>query len=121
MKTNKSYTELNVWKEARKLVKIIYKLTERLPDKEKFNLTSQLQRASVSIVSNISEGIGRNTKKDTAQFMFMSRGSAYELETQLFLCIDLEYLSEKALEEAFMQIETVKKLISGFINYLQKD
>lgn len=121
MHTNKSYTELNVWKEARKLVKVIYKLTEHLPDKEKFNLTSQLQRASVSIVSNISEGIGRNTKKDTTQFMFVSRGSAYELETQLYLCIDLGYLQEEAADEAFSQVETVKKLISGFINYLQKD
>ena len=121
MSENKSYRELEVWKEARKLVKIIYVLTEKLPDKEKYNLASQMQRAAISIVSNIAEGVGRNTKRDTAQFMFMARGSVYELETQLFLGVDLGYFNESEIQEAFQQIEKVRKLLSGFINYLQKN
>ena len=120
MPENKSYRELEVWKEARKLVKMIYVLAEKLPDKEKFNLVSQMQRAAISIVSNIAEGVGRNSKKDTAQFMFIARGSVYELETQLFLSIDLSYFKEHKVQETFLQIEKVRKLLSGFINYLQK-
>lgn len=120
MSENKSYRELEVWKEARKLVRMIYVVTEKLPDKEKFNLVSQMQRAAVSIVSNVAEGVGRNTKKDTAQFMFIARGSVYELETQLFLGIDLTYIKEPEVQETFLQIEKVRKLLSGFINYLQK-
>ena len=121
MSSSKSYKELEVWKEARKLVKMIYTLTDNLPDKEKYNLSSQLQRAAISIVSNVAEGVGRNTKKDTTQFIFMARGSIYELETQLLLCLDLSYLEENEIQETFEQIEMVRKLLSGFINYLQKN
>lgn len=117
---NKSYRELEVWKEARKLVKRIYILAEKLPDKERFNLTSQMQRAAISIVSNIAEGVGRNTKKDTAQFMLVARGSAYEPETQIYVCIDLGYFNDIEAQETFQQIEKERKLLSGFINYLQK-
>lgn len=96
------------------------KLTEKLPEKEKYNLVSQMQRTAISIVSNISEGVGRNTKKDIGQFMYVARGSVYELETQIYLCIDLGYFKEAELQHAFQQIEKVRKLLSGFINYLQK-
>jgi len=120
MAENKSYRELEVWKEARKLVKMIYVLAEKLPDKEKYNLVSQMQRAAISIISNVAEGAGRNTKKDTAQFMFVARGSVYELETQLYVSVDLLYIKESETQEAFQQIEKVRKLLSGFINYLQK-
>lgn len=77
----KSYRELDAWKEARKMTKEIYIITKKFPDDEKFCLTQQMRRAAVSVPANIAEGVGRNHTKDTIQFLYISRGSLYELET----------------------------------------
>ena len=91
-----------------------------IPDKEKFRLTDQMCRAAVSIPSNIAEGIGRKTAKDKTRFMYISRGSSFELEAQLYIAKDLNYINELKFSEALDSIVSVKKLINGFINYLQK-
>ena len=80
----KSYTDLDVWKKSRELVKEIYVLTKAFPKDEMYGLSSQIKRSAVSVPSNIAEGYGRNHTKDTLQFLFIARGSLYELETQLF-------------------------------------
>ena len=85
MKDNKSYTNLDVWKNSRELVKQIYMLTSNFPKEEIYSLTSQLRRAAISIPSNIAEGSKRGTKKDFRQFVGIAKGSAAELETQLYL------------------------------------
>jgi four helix bundle protein len=85
----KKYIELNVWIYARKLVNIVYALTKLFPKEEQFGLTNQMRRCAVSIPSNIAEGCGHNHKKDGLQFFYISRGSLYELETQLYLSNDL--------------------------------
>lgn len=120
MKENSNYTELNVWKESRLLVKLIYKLIEEFPKEEQYGISSQIKRSVVSIPSNIAEGIGRNTIKDSIQFYYVSRGSLYELETQLYLSSDLNFISKNQLEIILGQITTVKKLLSGFINHYKK-
>ncbi|MBB4806450.1 four helix bundle protein [Chryseobacterium defluvii] len=79
---SRDYTELEVWIEGRKLVDVIYTLTTSFPKEELFALTSQIRRAAISIPSNIAEGCGRRTSKDTLQFLRIARGSFYELETQ---------------------------------------
>ena len=80
----KVYTELEVWKESRILVKDIYSITKSFPKEEIYGLSNQLRRCAVSIPSNIAEGCGRRTSADTIQFLHISRGSLYELETQLY-------------------------------------
>jgi four helix bundle protein len=70
-----NYTDLEVWKEARYLVKVIYEMTRQFPDSEKFGLISQIQRAAISIPSNIAEGCGRDIKKDSIRFFYIARGS----------------------------------------------
>ena len=115
-----NYKNLDVWKESRKLVSVIYLLTKEFPIDEKFGLTSQIKRASISIPSNIAEGIGRNSKKETRQFCFIAKGSLYEVETQLYLALDLGFVQEKEIEKVLNQITTVRKLIIGFIKYLDK-
>ena len=82
------YRDLNVWKKAIKLVKAIYKLTQTFPKEEIYGLTSQMRRSAVSIPSNIAEGQARRGNKEFSQFLYVSKGSAAELETQLIDSIE---------------------------------
>lgn len=120
MSDEKNYKNLDVWKEARKLVSLIYVLTNEFPEDEKFGLTSQIKRAVISVPSNIAEGMGRNSSKETRQFFYIAKGSLYEIETQIYLALDLGFIQEKKAEQIFTQIITVRKLIIGFIKYLDK-
>jgi four helix bundle protein len=115
-----SYRDLDVWQQSRTLVKDIYQLTKDFPKEEQFGLTNQLRRAAVSIPSNIAEGCGRNHFKDSIQFFFVARGSLYEVETQLIVASDLEYISKEILTSTSQQVTRCKKLLNGFINYYQK-
>jgi len=115
------YTEINVWIEARKLVANIYEVTGNYPKEELFGLVNQLRRCAVSIPSNIGEGCGRNTKKDSLKFFYIARGSLYELETQIYLSYDLNYISNIILQELLDKLEVVRKLLSGFIRYFNAD
>jgi four helix bundle protein len=113
------YKELNVWKESIDLVKLVYEVTQKFPSEEKFGLVSQLRRASVSIPSNIAEGNGRSSDKDYKRFVEMAYGSALELETQLIISVELNFIKEN--DSIFKKLEQVKKLLSGFIKYLKKE
>jgi len=114
-----SYTQLDAWKKARLLVCEIYRLTSRFPKEEMYGLTSQMRRAAVSIPSNIAEGCGRQYKKETIQFQFIARGSQYELETELYLSFDLGFITEAELNKTLELLVECRKLLSGFINYLE--
>ncbi len=113
----KSYTDLDVWKKSRTLVKDIYLLTKDFPKDEMYGLSSQMKRCAVSVPSNISEGHGRNHAKDTLQFFYISRGSLYELETQLFLSLDLEFIKKESFDINFETITHCKQMINGLIRY----
>lgn len=110
------YKELDIWIQARKLVKIVYVLTTSFPKGEQFALTSQIRRCAVSVPSNIAEGCGRQSNKETIHFLHIARGSLYELETQLILADDLGYISLDILT-TLDEVERVKKLLNGFIKY----
>lgn len=111
------YKNLDVWIEARKLTKIVYDSTKNYPKEEIFGLTNQMRRSAVSVPSNIAEGCGRNTSKETIHFLFIARGSLFELETQFYLSLDLEYINDEKLTPISNQITICKKLLNGFINY----
>ena len=113
----KDYTSLNVWQESKTLVTNIYKLTQHFPTSEVYGLTSQIRRCGVSVPSNIAEGCGRNHSKDSIQFFYIARGSLYELETQIHISKDLEYITSEELQTILTQTTTCKKLLNGFINY----
>ena len=116
----KVYNDLDVWKESRKLVKLVYDLTKQFPKEELYGLSNQIRRCAVSVPSNIAEGCGRNHTKDSIQFFYISRGSLFELETQLYLAFDQNYIDEEALKLSIENTTTCKKLLNGFINYYQK-
>ena len=94
---NLKHKKLKVWNKSILLVKEIYKLTKKLPDTEKFGLTSQMRRAAVSISSNISEGASRSSQTERNRFYEIARSSLVELDTQIEISIELEYLIKEDL------------------------
>jgi len=115
-----SYKTLEVWTVAMEIVKEIYCLTKSYPANEKFGLISQTNRAAVSIPSNIAEGMGRNHTKDTIQFLHISRGSAYEVETLLNIAFMINIINQEAYDHLNTKLESSIRLLNGFIGYLQK-
>ncbi len=115
----KSYLELEVWKYSRVLVSEIHQLTKSFPREEIYGLVNQMRRSSISIPSNIAEGCGRNHKKESIQFFYISRGSLYELETQILLSFDQNYCTEIELNQILEKITTCKKLLNGFVKYYE--
>ena len=120
MSTIRSYRELDVWKQARSLVKSVYQLSNNFPKPEQYGLVSQLRRAAISVPSNIAEGCGGNHYKDSLQFFFVARGSLYEIETQLILSSDLGFILEDELNKELEQVTQCRKLLNGLINYFHK-
>ncbi|MCZ8353624.1 MAG: four helix bundle protein [Cyclobacteriaceae bacterium] len=112
-----TYQDLDVWQQNRILVKMVYQHSQVFPKEEQFGLTQQIRKSAISIPSNIAEGCGRNHTKDSLQFFYIARGSIYELETQLILANDLNYLKEDSYDLLKEQIIRCKKLLNGFINY----
>jgi len=110
-----NFKDLYAWQEGHKLVLLIYKLTEKFPQKEMFGLTNQMRRAAVSITSNIAEGFSRRSYKDKSQFYSMALGSLTELQNQLLVAKDVDYLSDSSFEKTSEQTITVSKLINGLI------
>ncbi|OWP84498.1 four helix bundle protein [Flavobacterium davisii] len=114
----KSFEEIISWQKARVFNKKIYKITEGEFFKRDYDLVRQIRRASISISSNIAEGYERNTNKEFIQFLYIAKASAGEVRSQLYLALDLNYISEIEFEELFRNVSDISKLISGFIKYL---
>ena len=110
----KNFKTLDIWKRSRSLVLAVYKSTTEFPSTEKFGLSSQIQRAAVSVPSNIAEGCGRNTNKDLSRFIDISIGSICELETQLYLAYDLGYISKGSGTSLVNEISEIRKMMIGF-------
>lgn len=114
------YKDLKVWQESVELVLMIYQITEKFPDSEKFGLTNQMRRASVSIPSNIAEGYGRTTGRDIRKFIGNARGSCYELDTQSLLAYKLGLLGEEEFGSLNKKVELIAKMINGLYRHLSK-
>lgn len=115
----KTYREIICWQKAIRLVKSIYKVTQNFPQSEQFGLISQLRRAAVSIPSNIAEGFGRGSNKDFRRFLEISRGSLFELQTQLYISKELEFISIVKFDEIYEQNKEAERILIGFINSLK--
>lgn len=115
----RDFRQLIVWQKAMEMVTEIYKATRSFPKEEIYGLTSQIRRSAVSIPSNIAEGQGRNTKGEFLQFLGIAKGSLCEIETQILIAKNLEYLSTTdALED---RINEIGRLLNGLINSLKSD
>lgn len=112
-----TYKDLDVWKISMQLVKEVYLVSKKFPKEETFGLTSQCRRAAVSITANIAEGLGRQYKKDSLQFLYISRGSLYEVDALLSVAQNVEILNEEDFKILCQTLETCLRLLNGFINY----
>jgi four helix bundle protein len=117
--SSSSFRELRVWQEAMKLASEIYKSTANFPKHEIYGLSQQMRRAAVSVPSNIAEGKGHHSDKEFAHFLFHARGSLLELQTQLMIAEDLQYLTKAEAEQQLARAEVVGRALSGLINSLQ--
>ena len=115
----KSFEEITSWQKSRLFNKRIYEITENTIFKKDFDLVRQIRRASISISSNIAEGFERNTDKEFVYFLYVSKASAAEVRSQLYLALDLNYISKIEFDELYLNVSDISKLLSGFIKYLE--
>jgi len=115
----RNFRELKIWQLAIDLAKKIYLLTKEFPATERYGLSSQLQRAAVSIPSNIAEGASRRSEKDFARFLEIALGSAYEVETQLIIAQEVGYFSDVDITITLADLVILQKQINKFVNVLQ--
>ena len=116
----KSYQDLIVWQKSVLLVTDIYTITKTFPQDERFGITSQLNRAAVSIPTNIAEGWGRETSKNYLQFLRISRGSIMEVQTLLIITKNLNYISEEKFDILRNKTEEVGKILQGLIKSINE-
>ena len=117
----KSYKDLLIWQKAFEIVISSYKLVKTFPQEELYALTSQIKRAAIAIPSNIAEGYGRNTDKSFSHFIDISRGSLYELETQLLIAKELDFIQDiNMFNHIISLINEESKMINAFYNSLLK-
>ena len=116
----KSYRDLVAWQRARELVKETYLLTAAFPVGERYGLVGQMDRAAVSMPSNIAEGYGRATTQDYLHFLRIAHGSAYELETQLVLAEDLGLCGRQASSKVVATLQEAIRLLQGLIAALER-
>ncbi len=120
MKKDWPHKNLIAWQEAMELVRLIYIFASELPSDEKFNVISQLKRASVSIPLNIAEGAGRNTDKEFRHFLHIARGSLSEVNTILDLCVLLKFCKDNRIEILNGQEQKCAVLINGLIKSIDR-
>ena len=110
------YQDLIAWQKAKAFATEVYRATDAFPKAEIYGLTSQLRRASVSVASNIAEGQGRLTKGEFCHFLGQARGSLLELETQLAMSLDLNFLNEEAFKKLQSKSSEIRKILNGVID-----
>ncbi len=118
--TIRSYRELQVWQKGINLAKMVYGITQSFPKSEVYGLAGQMQRAAVSIPSNIAEGQGRQHTAEFRQFLHIAIGSAAELDTQLVVAVDLGYVSVDHAQPIFDLILDIRRMAYGLINKLPR-
>jgi len=121
MTTLKKFEDIQAWKKARPMVKQLYNISNRSTFNKDFGLKDQTRRCGVSIMANIAEGFGRKSKKEFAYFLNIAHGSAAELQSHLYIALDLGYIEEADFNDLYLECEEISKMILGFQNYLRKD
>lgn len=115
-----NFRELDIWKRAIAFSKSIYELSGSLPEKEKYGLINQIQRASVSIPSNIAEGSSRSSQADFARYLEIALGSAFEVETQLTIAKEIGYITTEQLIKQLEELTILQKQINQLITVIRK-
>jgi len=119
MATFQSFEEIEAWQKARELTRKIYVASEQGSFARDFGLRDQIRRASVSIMSNIAEGFDRSGTGEFIQFLAMAKGSAGEVKSQLYIAVDLDYITEDTFDQLFSLATDTGRLVGGLMNYLR--
>jgi four helix bundle protein len=120
MATIENFEDIKRWQRARELTNLIYDLTSVTPFSRDYELRNQIRRASGSIMHNIAEGFDAGSNPEFIRFLRIARRSASEVQSQLYLALDRNYIDEKSLKEAYTIAAETKKLINALITYLKK-
>ena len=115
-----THKDLRVWQQSIEMVTSIYRMTKAFPKDEIFGLVSQMRRAAVSVPSNIAEGYARGTDKEKLHFLRISSGSISEIETQLILSLNLEYISQETYDKLSNQITSLWMQLNALITSIKK-
>ncbi|SDG72520.1 four helix bundle protein [Winogradskyella thalassocola] len=115
----RNFRTLEIWKNGIELVKQVYVLSQQLPSEEKFGLRSQITRAAISIPSNIAEGSSRNSDIEFKRFLEIAMGSLFEVETQLIISKELEFIPEEKLTTIFELLSTEARMINSLISKIK--
>ena len=113
----KTHKDLKVWQESIELVTIIYDKTKSFPKDELFSLTSQIRRCAISIPSNIAEGAARESNKEYIRFLYIAQGSISELDTQLLIAKNLNFVSKEDHSRLTEKLAEIRKMLSGLIKF----
>lgn len=113
------FEDIKAWQKARELVKSIYQITSKEDFARKYSLKDQIRRACISVMSNIAEGFSRQTDRESIQFLHLAKGSASEVQSQLYAARDFEYISQATFKELYELSEETIRLVSGFVRYLK--
>jgi len=119
LSTIKSFEDLPVWQDARKFTNKIYSLTNKFPKEELYGLTSQIRRATVSIMSNIAEGFDRRSDKELSNFLSIARASSSEVQNDLYIALDLNYISQFEFNQFYQEAKKIAQQINGLMTYLR--
>lgn len=120
MATLKKFEDIQAWQKTRIMVKEIYTLSSVDTFARDFGLKDQIRRCGVSIMANIAEGYGRKSKKEFAYFLNIAHGSAAELQSHLYIALDLGYIDKDSFNHLYVETEEISKMILGLQNYLRK-
>lgn len=121
MPSFKRFEEILAWQKARAVTRQVYLLSNRGELAKDFSLRDQMKRASVSIMANIAEGHGRRTSVEFANFLNIARGSAVELQSHLYVALDLAYISQVEFDDVYHQLEEISKMAISLAQYLRKN
>jgi four helix bundle protein len=116
----KRFEDLEVWKEARRLTHIIYQLTKTEKFAKDFSLRDQIQRAAVSVMSNIAEGFERGGNQEFIQYLYVAKASCGEVRSQIYVALDQGYIAKSDSEEAIIAFRRLSGMIGNLINYLRR-
>ena len=118
MSTFKRFEDIGAWQKAREINRFVYSITRAGEFARDFGLKDQIRRASVSIVANIAEGFARRSDKDFAYFLNVSRSSVAEVQSHLYIALDLEYVNQEDFEVVYGKLEEVSRMIFGLVRHL---
>ncbi len=116
-----NFEKLEVWRKSVDFAHLVYRLTQAFPVEERFGITNQMRRASVSISSNIAEGTSRSSKLDYSRFVELAAGSLYEVVSQAHIAARQAYLSDENFQSIHASAEELSRMLSGLKSYLGKD